>query len=155
MKKFLSLLVFIFTILSISDIYAQDKYVTVFAEKFWVDTSAKKILQKTLPCVKSIVMTEETSNTTYDEFQLTMSFSYLADHELFTNEVANAIRKQETKGLLTKTKVNMFLTKFGKTPTIVMVIWMPINQKWFIKAVKLGLVCPIKGDRIFHGPNIY
>lgn len=153
MKNIISLLVFIFTTLSVSDTYAQDKYITVFAEKFWVDTSAKKILQKPLPCVKSIIMTEEANNATYDEFQLTMSFSYLADHELFTNEVADAIHKQEHQ--LTKTGVNMFLTKFGKAPTIVMVVWMPINQRWFIKAVNLGLVCPIKGDRIFHGPNIY
>lgn len=155
MKNIISLLVFIFIVLSASDTYAQDKYITVFAKKFWVDTSAKRILQKPLTCTKQIVMVEEKTNATYDEFQLVMGFSYIADHELMTREVASAILKQEAVGALTKTKVNMFLTKFGEAPTIIMVIWMPINQKWFIKAVNLGFVCPVKGDRIFHGPNIY
>lgn len=151
--KVISLSVLIIFVSLFSDAYAQDKYVTVFAEKFWVDTSAKKILETTVRSTKAITMIEEPSTPSYEEFQVTMAFSYLADHELMTAEVAEVIRKEE--GRLTKTKINMFLTKFGEVPTIVMVIWMPLNKKWFIKAHNLGLVCPVKGDRIFHGPNIY
>lgn len=152
MKYIIPFLVLMVVSFSAYTTYGQDKYVTVFAEKFWIDTSAKKILQKTTPSTKTILMAEEQNNLSYDDFQAVMAFRYLADHELLTTEVADVIRKEKR---LTKTGVNMFPTKFGEAPTIVMVIWMPFSQKWFVKAENLGLVYSMQGDRIFYGPNVY
>lgn len=126
---------------------------TILADRFWVDSCAKQLIPRNTSSAKVITMFEYKDTPSYDEFQIQMAFLYTADHELMSTEVARTIVKEENR--LTKTGLNMFLTKFGEAPTIVVVMWLPIVNKWFIKAYNSGLISTIKGDRIFHGSKNY